>query len=66
MFTESPHCNFDISFGWSLADVLDTWDIRFWKQLRWHVLLKVFKKLTYLFIIIIIIGIAYNTSYKAI
>ena len=26
---------------------------------------KVFKKLTYLFIFIIIIGIVYNTSYKA-
>ena len=29
MFTECPHCNFDISFGWALADVLVTRQMKY-------------------------------------
>ena len=63
-FTECPHCNFDI------YHFADHWQKKYSilktiKMARFAIgRLKVFKQLTYLFMIIII-GIAYTTSYKS-
>ena len=60
-FTECPHCNFYISFG--ICRQIKYSILKTIKMARFVIgRLKVFKK-TYLFIIII--GMVYNTSCKA-